>query len=194
MARSDEPGLVDICAVAAAPQVRLHGPICDETLTAFRQQLNEAEQGSGPIAVELMTMGGDADLGRRLALEIRLARTRMARRLVFVGKTAVYSAGTTIMGGFPVADRYLTRDTVLLLHCRQMEKTMELRGPLESSRIQLEQALAEVEVGQNLEREGFAAIVDGSDVGLEEICERAQTAWYVQAPEALERRLVAGLV
>ena len=194
MARSDEATGADILAIASAPQVRLHGPICDETLTAFLEQLGEAEQGGGPIAIELTTLGGDADTGRRLALEVRLARERMGRRLVFVGKTAVYSAGTSMMGGFPVADRYLTKDTVLLLHCRQLERTMELQGPLESARIKLEQALAEVEIGQRLEREGFAAIVAGSDVGIDEICEKALTAWYVPAEEALERRLVAGLV
>ena len=163
-------------------------------LASFREQLARAEQGGGPIAIELMTMGGDADMGRRLALEVKLARERLGRRLVFVGKTAIYSAGTTMMGGFPVADRYLTRDAVLLLHCRQLDKTMELQGPLESSRIRLEQALAEIETGQRLEREGFEAIVAGSDIGIDEICEKALTAWYVPAEEALERRLVAGLI
>ena len=194
MARSDERDQPAPPPVVLQPQIQLQGAICDETLASFKQQLADVDSGDEPIAVELMTMGGHAEMGRRLALEVRLARQRTGRRLLFVGKTAVYSAGTTMMGGFPVSDRFLTRDTVLLLHCRQLEKKMELQGPLESSRIQLEQALAEIETGQRLEREGFEAIVAGSDIGLEEICEKALTAWYVPAEEALERRLVAGLI
>src|SRR5687768_16020494 len=101
MARSDDDrsSLPDM--LVAAPQVRLHGAIDDGTLAAFLDQIGKAE-GTGPIAVEVTTTGGDAEIGRRLALEVRIARERLKRRLVFVGKTVVYSAGATIMGGFPI--------------------------------------------------------------------------------------------
>ena len=63
--------------------------------------------------------------------DLDAARARLSnRRLVFVGKTAVYSAGCTFMAGFPRADRYLTADTVLLIHCRQASETISFDGPI----------------------------------------------------------------
>ena len=193
MARDDrkqeKPG------VSAKADISLVGTVDQAMAEKLRDQLGEAEAGEGPVTIDITTLGGDPEMARRMIVEIDAARERLeGRRLVFVGKTAVYSAGTTMMGGFPVADRYLTRDAVLLLHCRQMEKTMQLQGPLASSRIQLGQVLEEVENGMRLEREGFQTIIEGSDVSLDEICERAMTSWYVPAAEALERRLIAGVV
>lgn len=190
MARGSEP---DAATLAQSPQVRLHGPVGDETLDTLLAELNTAERGEGPIAIEVTTTGGDAEIGRRLALEIDLAR-RLGRRLVFVGKTAVFSAGATIMAGFPVADRYLTRDAVILVHCRKLEKTLALEGPLKANQQRVRQVLAEIENGLRVEREGFEAFVNGSDVSLEEVEEKAPFNWYIGAQEALDRRLVAGLV
>lgn len=61
------------------------------------------------VAVEISTLGGDAELARRLVLEVGLARERLGKRLVFLGKTCVYSA-VTLMSAFAKDDRYLTRD------------------------------------------------------------------------------------
>src|SRR4051794_32935073 len=67
-----------------APQVRLLGRIDETLLQSFHDQLATVPKGEGEIAVELMTFGGDAEIGRRLALEFRLAGTRLHRRLVFI--------------------------------------------------------------------------------------------------------------
>ena len=192
MARSDDIA-AKVRQLARAPQVRLLGTVSEAMLNAFQDQLAAAEPG-GPIAVEITSMGGDADIGRRLALEVGLARERLNRRLVFVGKTAVYSAATTVMGGFPREDRYLTRDAVLLIHCRQLQRSLELSGPLGASRVRLNQILGEIEIGVQLQQEGYAALVEGSRVSLDEITAEAEAGWYVRAEEALARGLVAGLI
>jgi len=44
-----------------------------------------------------------------------------------------------------------------------------------------------------LERQGFEALIQGSDISYDEINERAAANWYIPADEALKRRLVAGL-
>lgn len=193
MARSDDIP-AEIRQLAQAPQVRLLGNVSEEMVNAFRDQLSAIEAGDGAVAVELTSLGGDAEMGRRLALEVGLARDRLGRRLVFIGKTAIYSAAATVMGGFAVQDRYLTRDTLLLVHCRQMERTLDLGGPLGASRNRVAQLLGEIESGLALQEEGYAALVEGSDVPMGEIREKAQDGWYVQAEEALARGLVAGLV
>ena len=192
MARSDDIA-AEVRQLARTPQVRLLGTVSEAMLNVFQDQLAAAEPG-GPIAVEITSMGGDADIGRRLALDVGLARERLNRRLVFVGKTAVYSAATTVMGGFPREDRYLTRDAVLLIHCRQLQRSLELSGPLGASRVRLNQILGEIEIGVQLQQEGYAALVEGSRVSLDEITAEAEAGWYVRAEEALARGLVAGLI
>ena len=177
-----------------APQVRLLGRIDEVLVTSFHQQMANLPVSDEAVAVELMTMGGDAEMGRRLALEIRLARERLNRRVVFIGKTTVYSAGVTAMAGFPREDRYLTRDAVLLIHCRQLEQTLQLSGPLRANAQRIREVREQIEFGLQVEQEGFAALIEGSNVTLEEVNERAATNWYVAAGEAAKLKLVAGVV
>lgn len=179
--------------VAAPPHVRLAGPIETAAVRAFLHQLAQAGDAD-PLVVEVMTTGGDAEAGRRLALEVGLARRRLRRRLVFLGKTVVYSAGVTLMAGFPVADRFLTRDCRLLIHCRKLARTVNLEGPLSACEQELREVLAEIETGKALQTEGYEQLIAGSDVTLEEIERRAADNWYLTAEEALARRLVAGVL
>jgi ATP-dependent Clp protease, protease subunit len=175
------------------PQVSLIGDLDAERAGRLIEQLHEAEKQEGDIVVEVTTLGGDAELARRIVLEIGLIRERTGRRLLFLGKTAVYSAGTTIMSAFPREDRYLTEDTVLLIHCRQLDKTVEISGPIRASLPQIKALSAQVENGVAIEERNFRRLIEGSDIELEELFEKALCNWYIHAPEALRLGLVAGL-
>lgn len=111
-----------------------------------------------------------------------------------LGKTVVYSAGVTVMAGFPVADRFLTADCRLLIHCRKLAKTVQLDGPLSACEQQLREVLAEIETGKALQTEGYRQLIEGSQVTLDEIERRAADNWYLTAEEALARGLIAGVV
>ena len=176
------------------PALSLTGEIDDEATRDFLDRLREAEEGEGDLALELTTLGGDAEMARRIVLEIQLAGRRTGRRFLFLGKTAVYSAGVTIMSAFPRDDRWLTEDTVLLIHCRQLEKTIELAGPMRASLPRLDSVKAQIETGLRIEEENFRRLIAGSDISLKEICARAVDNWYLDAAEALRRGLVGGLV
>jgi hypothetical protein len=177
------------------PQVSLIGDLDAGRAERMLDQLRDAEkQSEGDIVVEVTTLGGDAELARRVVLELELARERSGRRLLFVGKTVVYSAGVTIMSAFPCADRYLAHDAILLIHCRQLDKTVEISGPMRASLAQIEALRAQVKNGLVLEEETFRRLLEGSDIGLDELFEKAVHNWYLNADEALRRRLVAGLV
>ena len=177
------------------PQISLLGEVLEEMVESFLSQLAEAEKGSGDIALQITTPGGDAELGRRLVLEVQDARRRLnSRRFMFLGKTQVYSAGVTLMSAFPCADRYLTRDAVLLIHCRQLEQTVEIDGPMRASLAKVEALRRQIEVGLKHEEENFRRLIEGSDIALDEVCSNAVNNWYMPAAEALERRLVAGLI
>ena len=98
------------------------------------------------------------------------------------------------MAGFPVACRFLTRDTTLLVHERQIAKTISLSGPLRSCTSQLKAALNEIEQSIAIEESGFEALAEGSDVTLDEIRKKAPDNWYMGCEEAKERGLIAAII
>lgn len=177
-----------------SPQIRLLGDVNAAMVGTFLAQLRDAENGQEDITIEVTTLGGDAEFGRRLVLEVDLARQRLGRRLMFLGKTAVYSAGMTLMSAFPVADRFVTRDTELLIHCRQLSLNVQVSGPLRGSLPEIKALERQIESGVRLEEDGFRRLIEGSDVGIDELLEKAICNWYLTAEEALERRLVAGIL
>ncbi len=196
-----EPGNVTTpCAVMAEiedelkqamrrPGLSLSGAVDEGWLHRLIKAVRETNGDDGPMVVEVMTSGGDADMGRRLAMEIELLKPG-GRRIVFLGKTIVYSAGVTFMAGFDRADRYLAVGTCLLVHERKMSKTVNLDGPLRACRAQLQGVLSEIEVGFALQQEGFKALAKGSRLSAEQVDERARTDCYISAAEALKLELI----
>ncbi len=181
-------------AILDRPQISLVGDIDKYSVERFLDQLNGAEQAGGDVALELTTLGGDPEMARRIVLEIDRARARLAGRFLFLGKTVVYSAGVTIMSAFPCGDRWLSRDTMLMIHGRKLDKTVELSGPIRASIPMVEALLAQLRVGIAHEEENFQRLIDGCDVSPEEVRGKALHNWYLDAEEARGRGLVAGLV
>ena len=97
------------------------------------------------------------------------------------------------MAGFPREDRFVTRDTVLMIHTRQLDENLHLRGSMRASEQRVRELLAEIQVGLQLEKLGFQELVKGSDIALDEILEKASTSWYLTADQALKRGLIAGV-
>jgi ATP-dependent protease ClpP protease subunit len=174
------------------PNIRLIGALDEQMLQNYLDQCGQL-QGDAPVVLELSTAGGEADTARRIAQEVRMLGE--AREVFFLGKTYVYSAGITVMAAVPPARRFLTRDTVLLIHERRMERTVQLSGALRSAMSIVQDLMAELEIGQRLERQGFEKLVKGSDLSADDLLARVfEKDWYMQADEALSLRLVAGLV
>lgn len=182
-------------AILDSPQISLLGEVNEAMVRDFLAGLKDAEQGDGDIALEVTTPGGDAELGRRLVLEVEKARDRLGgRRFLFLGKTEVYSAGVTLMSAFPVADRYLTRDTMLMIHGRQLDKTVELSGPMRASKPKIEALLRQIECGLIHEDENLRRLIHGSRISFEEVQPKALHNWYLPADEALRLGLVAAII
>jgi ATP-dependent protease ClpP protease subunit len=176
----------------ARPQIRLHGEVDDAMLAAFLEAVAGAPDDGSPLVVELTTVGGDAEVGRRIASDVRQLREQGGRRVLFLGKAAVYSAGVTIMSAFPRADRWLARGTMLLIHCRKLDKTVTFQGSLQAERLKAEALMAEIDAGLRLQESDFQALIQGSSITLPELLERAEHNWYLDADEAVRRRLIAG--
>jgi ATP-dependent protease ClpP protease subunit len=134
----------EIRARLARATIRLSGPVGHPMVASFFDQLLPVLEIDGAILVELFTDGGAAEIGRRLAEEVRLLRQQHGRDMWFLGKTLVASAGVTIMAAFPKDKRWLTRDTALLIHGRRMTKDLHLEGPLGSCRRVLEEMIADI--------------------------------------------------
>ena len=176
------------------PDVELLGSLTDQTAAKFLHDLRGVADGTGPILIAVTTPGGEAEMARRIVLELERLRARSERRLIFVGKTECYSAGMTIMSAFPIADRYLTPDCQLLIHSRQLEKTLSLSGPIRESLPQIEALASQIRVGMQLEDEDFARLISNSDISMDEVMKKAPSNWYLSANEALERRLIADII
>lgn len=175
------------------PDIRLFGNVNEGMLSEFFRQQAEAKT-NGPIVFELSTNGGDAEVGRRIAEELRLWQLKDTE-IYFLGKTYVFSAGITIMSAIPKSKRFLTRDCELLIHERKMTATITLDGALRSCRAKVNDVLAEIESGQRLQSEGFAKLAESTSLTAEEIEHRVlDKDWYLTAPQALEHGLVAAVI
>jgi ATP-dependent protease ClpP protease subunit len=183
-----------LAARLAHPTVRLSGAIDEAAAASFLNQILPVLEVPGSIVVELFSTGGDADIGCRLAQEVRLLREAHGRDMWFLGKTLVASAAVTFMAGFSRDRRWLTRDTTLLIHGRRMMRDLHLEGPLGNCRRVLEEMIADIDNGLRIEDAGFVELIEGSAVSLEEIRRRSYGGWYLTASQAFELGLVAGLI
>lgn len=181
----------DLQLPSLSPDIRLFGKVNEAMLTEFFRQQAQA-QPDKPIVMELSTSGGDADIGRRIAQEVRMWRAG-GRDAFFLGKTYVYSAGITVMSSFPRTHRFLTADCELLVHERKIKKELHLVGALRGCLAMVNDVLAEIEPGQRLEREGFEALVQGTSLSVEDVLAKVcHKDWYLTARQALAIELVEG--
>jgi ATP-dependent protease ClpP protease subunit len=180
--------------LSATPDIRLFGNVDESMLSAvLQQQANVA--ADKPVVLELSTSGGDADIGRRIAFELRLWQRSRGRELYFLGKTFVFSAGVTIMSAVPADHRFLSADCELLIHERKIKKVLHLDGALRGCRSLVQDALAEIDSGQRLERAGFADLVEGSRLTVDDVMDKVlERDWYLTAEQALQLGLIAGIV
>ena len=177
----------------AVPHVQLHGPVTEMMYSTFKQQLANAP-ADGPLVVSLTTLGGDPEMARAMADDIRLLRQYTGRECLFLGKVAVYSAGATFMSAFPTDKRFLTRNSRIMIHERQMQSTVQLNGPLNSLSYTLNAKLHEIADSIRIQDEGFADIVAGSSVSLEELKQKAPSNWYIEAEEARDLGLILDII
>jgi ATP-dependent protease ClpP protease subunit len=177
----------------ATPHVRLTGPIDQSMYDKFSDQV-AAAPAEGPIVVAVSTLGGDPEVARAMGEDIRLMRAYQGRELLFLGKVAVYSAGATFMSYFPRECRFLTRGTRIMIHERQITKTINLEGPLRTCVANLKAALHEIEHSIRIEEEGFAALVEQSDIDFATLREKAPENWYIEAEEARDLGLVLDVI
>ena len=172
------------------PATRLCGKVDYEMYKVFRAQFDAAvgrvaEDGTRLVVVELSTLGGDPEVARMMGEDIRFASEQMPRcRFVFLGKAAIYSAGTTFMSFFARRNRFLTRGTRLMIHERKMQKELTIAGPLTTCVAGVEAVLHELRCSIAIQNEGFANLVRGSSVTVEEVLRRASSNWYIDAEEA----------
>jgi ATP-dependent protease ClpP protease subunit len=177
----------------ANPQIQLHGPVDNFMYENFKSQLANAT-GDGPLVVSITTLGGDPEMARAMGDSVRLLREYTGRETLFLGKVAVYSAGATFMSAFPADKRFLTRNTRLMIHERIMNSTVTLSGPLNTLAPVLLAKLNEITDSIRIQDEGFQALVEGTQVSLDELKSKAPSNWYIEATEARDLGLVLDII
>ena len=177
----------------AEPHIRLFGTMDEALYNKFRDQL-ERTADRDTLVISLCTLGGNPEIARAMGDDVRLLRDFNSKKVIFLGKQAVYSAGATFMSYFPREDRFLTSKTRLMIHERQMVQSLQLNGPLSACIAVLKAKLNEIQQSIEIEDEGFAALADQSDVTFEQIKEKAPFNWYIEAEEARDLGLVLDVV
>lgn len=176
------------------PAILLSGPVDAAMYSDFRRQLDAAPE-EGLVVMELSTLGGDPEVARMMGEDVRFHSDQSpGRRIVFLGKAAIYSAGTTFMGFFVRENRYLTRGTRLMIHERLLTKTIQLNGPLTTCVPSLEGVLNEINASIAIQNEGFENLIRGSSVTMEEVLQKAPSNWYIEASDAQRLGLVEAVV
>ena len=192
---SDAPPMGILTAEAFdTPRILLAGAVDYTMYERFRDQLAEAPK-TGLIVVELSTLGGDPEVARMMGEDIRFqSDANPSRRLVFLGKAAIYSAGATFMSFFAVENRYLTRGARVMIHERKMDKTLHIAGPLTTCIASVKAMLNELEHSIAIQNEGFENLVRGSSVTMDEVLRRAPANWYIEAQDAKAMGLIAEVI
>lgn len=174
--------------------VSLSGAVDYDMYKDFRRQLESAPT-KGLVAIELSTLGGDPEVARMMGEDVRFhSDLGPDRHFVFLGKAAIYSAGTTFMSFFARDNRYLTRGARLMIHERKLKKTLEIDGPLTTCVASVKATMHEIEASIAIQNEGFENLVRGSSVTMEQVLERAPYNWYIEAQEAQELGLVRAVI
>jgi len=176
------------------PSILLSGSVDYAMYQDFRAKLDKSPK-EGIVIVELSTLGGDPEVARMMGEDVRYHSDLYAeRRFVFLGKAAIYSAGTTFMSFFVRENRYLTRGTRLMVHERQLTKTVELNGPLTRCIANVRAVLNEIESSIEIQEEGFRNLIAGSSVDFDEVRRRASENWYIEANDAVSLGLVSAVI
>lgn len=177
-----------------APRIQLAGVVDYDMYDRFRAQLEQAP-ATGLVVVELSTLGGDPEVARMMGEDIRFhSDLNPARRFVFLGKAAIYSAGATFMSFFAIPNRYLTRGTRVMIHERKMDKMLHVAGPLTTCVASVRAVLHELEHSIVIQNEGFENLVRGSEIDMEEVLRRAPENWYIEAQDAKAKGLVQDVI
>lgn len=176
------------------PRIRLSGEVDYAMYDRFREQCADAPS-QGLMVIELSTLGGDPEVARMMGEDVRYqSEIHPERRIVFLGKAAIYSAGATFMSFFARPNRYLTRGTRLMIHERKMDKTLQVVGPLTTCIASVRAMLHELEHSIIIQNEGFENLIRGSEVTMDEVLRRAPSNWYLEAQEAQALGLIEGVI
>lgn len=177
-----------------SPAVMLSGVVDYDMYKKFREQFDKAANEE-LVVIELSTLGGDPEVARMMGEDVRFhSALSPDRRFVFLGKAAIYSAGTTFMSFFVRENRYVTRGSRLMIHERKLSKTLTIDGPLTTCLATVNATLNEIECSIAIQNEGFENLVRGSQVSIKEVLEKAPNNWYVEAEHARQLGLIEAVL
>jgi ATP-dependent protease ClpP protease subunit len=177
-----------------APAIMLSGEVGYAMYQQFRDQFAAALDNE-LVVIELSTLGGDPEVARMMGEDVRFhSDLQPDKRFVFLGKAAIYSAGTTFMSFFAKPNRYLTRGTRLMIHERKLSKTLQIEGPLTTCVATVQATLNEIRASIEIQNEGFENLILDSQVTMADVLRRAPSNWYIEAQEALELGLVEAVL
>jgi hypothetical protein len=75
-----------------------------------------------------------------------------------------------------------------------MSKQLAIEGPPTTCIATLQATLHEIEASIAIQNEGFENLIRGSSVEMDDLLAKAPSNWYIEANEALDLGLIAGVI
>lgn len=88
----------------------------------------------------------------------------------------------------------IARGTRLMIHERKLDKTLQVSGPLTTCVASVTALLHEIEHSIAIQNEGFENLIRGSAVDMSRVLKAAPSNWYIEAQEAQQLGLIAGVI
>jgi ATP-dependent protease ClpP protease subunit len=161
---SSGPAPYSYAELMELPTIQLRGVVDLKMEEWFCKQLRLALGLGRELTVTLNTPGGDAAAAFAIMEHLRAASQTHVIHLILIG--SCYSAGTIIMSGVPIGQRYATSGSELMLHCAR-NGTPEENGRVSrriatiisgSSTVEEDSLLALFESGQDLYLKPYEAV------------------------------------
>ena len=173
------------------PAIMLSGVVDHGMYLHFKNCLSTAPQ-QGLVVVEISTLGGDPEIARMMGGGYPLPFGPLSRTAAGLPRQdRRLFRRRHLHELLRHRNRYLTRGTRLMIHERLITKNIHLEGPLSTCIATLKASLHEIEASIAIQNEGFANLILGSQVTMEEVLQRAPENWYLEANEAAALGLVA---
>ena len=81
-----------------------------------------------------------------------------------------------------------------MIHERKMTKTISIDGPLTTCVNNLQATLNEIEASIQIQNEGFANLIQGSALSMDQVLQKAPENWYIEANEAHALGLIQAVI
>jgi ATP-dependent protease ClpP protease subunit len=174
--------------------IHLIGRVDEKMLEKFRVDRAKLFDGASPaeVIVTLTTGGGDVAWGWAIFDELKVLAHMTSLRLLCVGM--IYSMGVAIAMALPLDRRFASEHASFYMHKSQLTYGERREGVEEDHENEYREYGARIDFFKQNSEMIVAGISQGTNLSLDDVRTLFKQPRYLSASEAVEKRLVSGVV